>query len=343
MDFLGGPFRVGRLFGIDIRVHFLLILFIAFRLFEARDDIGWALLYSGLLFGIILIHELGHCFGARSVGGDAEQILMWPLGGLAYAHAPMRPWPQFVTVACGPLVNVVFCLLSGAMITYYAGTLKWFHWSPFSSVNASHLGGSPSWIIYVLLFYQVNYFLLAFNLLPVYPLDGGQLLQTMLWPFLGLRRSMMLACQIGIGGALVFGAWGIQNGAPILFFIAIMGATTCWGRYQAAKHGVLFEEPEFRVTPRRRDSSFFSRLFGRKGGGTTDAPPRRAATPNPNPGAWDARLAADRALEQEVDRILAKVKEHGIGSLSYVERQTLENATRARRAREEELERQSRT
>lgn len=333
MDFLAGSFRVGRLFRIDIRVHILFVVFLVSNLAQS-NSVREELMFTGMLFGIILLHELGHCFGARSVGGDAETILMWPLGGLAFAHAPMRPWPQFVTVACGPLVNVALCLLSGVVISYYYEGVGWFNWNPLGPLGYA---GGPEWLNMVYLFYRVNYWLLAFNLLPVYPMDGGQLLHTLLWPFMGLQRSLMLTCQIGLGGALVLGFWALQSRAPILFFIALMGAFTCWQRYTMARHGMVFEDPDYRVRPRR------SRKVAapKAGGPVTDIPARaRGPSVNPNPGAWEDRLEQERALDSELDRILRKVHENGISSLTYVERQTLERATRARQERERKLQQQ---
>lgn len=108
MDFLNGSFPLFRFAGISVRIHILFILFIGMRLLDGRGNFESELIFLTMLFGVVLLHEFGHCFGARAVGGDAENILLWPLGGLAYANAPMTPWAQFVTVACGPLVNVVF-------------------------------------------------------------------------------------------------------------------------------------------------------------------------------------------------------------------------------------------
>lgn len=341
MDFLGGSFKVGRLFGIEIRVHILMLLWVGLNLLQSGGGTGLRdeLVFSALLFGIVLLHEFGHCFGARSVGGDAETILLWPLGGLAYARAPMRPWPQFVTVACGPLVNVALCLLSGAILTQQAGNLRWFAWGPFQS---GYLPANASdWFYYLYIFFKVNYWLLLFNLLPIYPMDGGQLLHTVLWPFMGVRSSLMLACQIGIGGAIVIGFWGLQNQQPILFLIAIMGAMTSWQRYQAAKAGLVVEDVDFRpYRPRDRRETIWRRIFGwpsHRPSAPRKSVEQPSAPVNPNPGGWDAKIQAERAMEAEVDRILAKVHEHGIGSLSYVERQTLEHATRARQLSERDL------
>jgi Zn-dependent protease len=329
-------FRVGRLFGIDIRVHILFLIWIGFRALQSGGSTT-ELMFLALLFGIVLLHELGHCFGARSVGGDADNILMWPLGGLAFAHAPMTPWAQFVTVAAGPAVNLVFCLFSGAFLNVSAGG-----WvvpiSPFDSFGPA-MFALPGWYSYIAIFYHVNLWLLAFNLLPIYPLDGGQLLQCALWPFLGLRRAMELACQIGLVGCIGLGLWGLsERGGGMLLFIAIFGGFTCYQRLQMLKVGMIVDERiKYAPVKVQNQRSWFSRMFGSRKPST-----RKAQPPNPNPGAWDTKQADRRRQTVEVDRILAKVSREGIQSLSYVEQQTLESASRQRREEEREFDRQTR-
>jgi Zn-dependent protease len=345
MNFLGGAFRIGQLFGINIHVHFLFLIWIAFRLISAGDDFRNEALFLGMLFGIVLLHEFGHCFGARWVGGDARDIMMWPLGGLAYAQAPMRPGPQFVTVAAGPMVNVVLCLVSAAAI--FAGTggglLPGINPLGGGFYQVGPITAYPSWLSFAYTFYRVNLFLLAFNLLPIYPLDGGQLFHAVVWKFIGLQRATVLACQVGLVGAAVMLILALRGGGGgILFFIAIFGGLTCWQRYQAARQGLLVEDPIFTPTydPRTPRRGFWSRLFGgtarRKSPANDYGPPEPV---NPNPGAWEARQAERTAEELELDRILKKVSQHGIGSLSYVERQRLETITRKRQQEERQYER----
>lgn len=319
MDLLNASFRIGRLFGVNIHVHILFVIWVAFRLATSQDW-QFSAMFTTLLFGIVLAHEFGHCFGARYVGGDAENILMWPLGGLAYANAPMTPWAQFVTVAAGPMVNVVFCIISGAVIAVSLGTIQpllvnpWF--SPFLWL--------PGWLWYVGVFYSVNLFLLGFNLLPIYPMDGGQLFQCLLWPFLGLRTAMDIACKVGLAGAIAFGLWSLRDGGGgMLTFIAIFGGYTCYQRLQALKYGMVVDERVYlRSQPRVRGG--WSRFFGGK-----PKPRRPIEVDEPN---WEAE--PDRT-EDEVDRILKKVHDQGLRSLTYVERQTLERATRARQNRDD--------
>ena len=327
------------MFGITIRVHILFVIWIAWRLMGSHDWASTAA-FLGMLFGIVLIHEFGHCFGARSVGGFAENILMWPLGGLAYAHAPMTPWAQFVTVACGPLVNVVFCLGSGAILAVTAKTLAIFSLSPFDSIAIPH--GAPPWFWYLAIFYWVNYFLLALNLLPIYPLDGGQLFQCLLWPFVGLQSALTIACQVGIAGCVGLGVWGLSGGGGMLIFIALFGGFTCWQRLKMVKYGMVVDESirhaPYKEYNARRGGGFFSRIFNFK------RRPKPSATDfnNPNPGAWERKVQEEADLAAELDRILKKVHEQGLNSLSYVERQKLQQATRDRKRHEQKFDRETR-
>ena len=343
MNFLNGSFRVGRLFGITVRVHILFVLWIAFRLLSAPADWQFEAAFLGLLFGIVLVHEFGHCFGARTVGGDAENILMWPLGGLAYAHAPMTPWAQFVTVASGPLVNVLFCILSGAVMVAMAGTIKVLGLSPFAAVKFGAFPlGTPGWIWYVAIFYSVNYFLLALNLLPIYPLDGGQLFQCILWPFVGLQQAMTIACQVGLVGCIGFGLWGLSGGGGMLIFIAMFGGFTCWQRLKMLKYGMIVDESikyaPYREYNSNRGQGFFAKIFKLKRRPKANSEDFN----NPNPGAWDRKIKKEYKLEDDLNRILKKVSEQGLNSLSYIERQTLQKATRERQKRDQEFDRQTR-
>ncbi|MFQ5805096.1 MAG: site-2 protease family protein [Phycisphaerae bacterium] len=343
MDLLNASFRVGRLFDINIRVHILFVIWIAFRLFSARG--GWAFegAFLGMLFGIVLVHEFGHCFGARSVGGNAENILMWPLGGLAYAHAPMTPWAQFVTVAAGPLVNVVFCLGSGLVLVLLAGTVQVISLNPFVGFNpAAFPPGTPAWVWYVCIFYWVNYFLLALNLLPIYPLDGGQLFQCLLWPFVGLQQAMTIACQVGIAGCIGLGVWGLsRGGGGMLIFIALFGGFTCWQRLKMLKYGMIMDErikyAPYREYKPRRGGGFFARIFKLK-----RRPKASRPDVSPSAGRWQAKVDEEAKRDAELDRILKKVHEKGLHSLNYVERQTLERATRERQRQERDFDRKTR-
>ncbi|MCA9243135.1 MAG: site-2 protease family protein [Phycisphaerales bacterium] len=342
MNFFNASFRIGSLLGIEIRVHALMVIFVVFQLVQSHD-IRFDLAFYGMLFGIILVHEFGHCLGARSVGGDARHILMWPLGGLAFAHAPMTPWAQFVTVACGPLVNVVFCIVAAASMVaavassgYYADSGLWEIVSNTIWLNPLHPSVSMAvpalWYKALMIFYGVNLLLLAFNLLPIYPLDGGQLFFTIIWPFVGIHRATEIACYVGLGGAILLGYLGLSSGGggSMLIFIAIFGGFTCWQRLQALRYGMIVDERigsydwvARNKPPRRKKRWFWQR-------------DRKPANENPNPGGWERKVSEHQRLDQEVDEILKKVSQRGLHSLTYAERSKLERASRDRRQAERE-------
>lgn len=109
---------VARLFGVTVKIHILYPLIALGLILRAGADKSapagaWveAAILFGMLLVIVICHEFGHIFGARSVDGDGEQILIWPLGGLAYVDVPHTPRAHLITAWAGPMVNVILCLI----------------------------------------------------------------------------------------------------------------------------------------------------------------------------------------------------------------------------------------
>ena len=149
------------------------------------SSLAWNILEYLSLFCIILLHEFGHALACRQVGGKADQIVLWPLGGVAYVAPPPRPGATLWSIAAGPLVNVALAPVLTLMVVL--GGAGWADAAP----NAYALVRAICFI---------NYFLLIFNLLPIYPLDGGQILRALLWFAAGRARSLMIATAIGFIG-----------------------------------------------------------------------------------------------------------------------------------------------
>src|SRR5581483_2246379 len=106
MWLLGGSLPLFTLFGIRVRMHASMLIFIVLTLAFAQTSSGIgaksAATSMAILFISVLLHEFGHCFGARMTGGFADEILIWPLGGLAMTHPPHRPGASFITTIMGP-------------------------------------------------------------------------------------------------------------------------------------------------------------------------------------------------------------------------------------------------
>ena len=188
-----GSFRLFRLFGIDVHLHwswlFVAIYSVSVRVPNYRSPV-WALLEYLALFLIVLMHEYGHSLACRSVGGQADQIVLWPLGGVAYVSPPPRPGAVLWSLAAGPLVNVVlFPFLVAAIIVGERAGWETNH----ADLNR-----------FIWAVGMVNALLLGFNLMPVYPLDGGQILRAVLWFFIGKARSLTVATVVGFLGGAVF-------------------------------------------------------------------------------------------------------------------------------------------
>jgi Zn-dependent protease len=114
MWLLMGSVSLGRWFGIEVRVHASLIVLVALALLMPGGLGGPfnSVTFCVVLFGIVLLHEFGHCIASRMGGGNPTHITMTPLGGAAFVDAPRRPWANFVAVLGGPMVNVIICVVT---------------------------------------------------------------------------------------------------------------------------------------------------------------------------------------------------------------------------------------
>src|SRR2546423_11262748 len=107
---MGGTIRLFKFGGITVYLHFSWFIIAAYE-FSQRKGIYtspiWAAAEVIALFAIVLLHEFGHAFACRQTGGTANQIVLWPLGGIAFVNPPRRPGAMLWSIAAGPLVNVV--------------------------------------------------------------------------------------------------------------------------------------------------------------------------------------------------------------------------------------------
>src|SRR6476619_3096625 len=115
---MAGSIRLFRLAGVTVHLHWSWLI-VAYILVRYRADLYSSLFWNVAeylaLFGIVLLHEFGHALACRSVGGTAEQIVLWPLGGVAYVNPPVRPGATLWSIAAGPLVNVALIPVLGAL------------------------------------------------------------------------------------------------------------------------------------------------------------------------------------------------------------------------------------
>ena len=182
---------------------------------------AWNVVEYLTLFAIVLMHEFGHSLACRQVGGQAERIVLWPLGGVAYVNPPFRPGAQLWSIAAGPLVNValipIIYLVSHLLIVTGAAPASQDFWTWVSMTSL------------------INLVLLVFNVLPIYPLDGGQILRSLLWFGFGPRKSLLVATSVGlvgVTGLVGLAVWwqDIWVGVMALFI-----GSNCWRAFQASR------------------------------------------------------------------------------------------------------------
>lgn len=218
-----GSFRLFRLFGIDVFLHWSWFV-VAFYVLTSRADEYSSALWNVAeylsLFVIVLLHEFGHSLACRQTGGVSEQIVLWPLGGVAYVAPPQRPGAQLWSIAAGPLVNVALApLLFGAL------------WLLDRQGFAETHPDLVEWLFTVNL---VNLVLLVFNLLPVYPTDGGQILRSVLWFWIGPVNSLLVATCVGFAGGLALVALGLFSGRLWTVLVAGFLLLNCWRSFRFA-------------------------------------------------------------------------------------------------------------
>jgi Zn-dependent protease len=238
-----GALPLFRLAGIRVYLHFTWFIVAALevtRFAHRYHNPVWAAFEYLALFGIVLLHEFGHALACRQTGGQADTIVLWPLGGIAFVTPPPRPGAYLWSIAAGPLVNaVLFPLLLFAVAA--SVLLNW------RSVH-------PDFYNFVLMIFLMNGVLLLFNLIPVYPLDGGQIVRGLLWLKVGPVRSLKVASIIGFGGAILFAFWAFTSRdiwLGILAFFIFAQARAGWRAPQnlavqseeAARHHAALSPP----------------------------------------------------------------------------------------------------
>jgi hypothetical protein len=147
--------------------------------------------------------------------------VLWPLGGVAYVNPPQRPGATLWSIAAGPLVNVV---LAPIIMGIGRVSLLWGWYAAVPDLRT---------LIHAIFYIDVG--LLIFNILPIYPLDGGQILRALLWFVLGRARSLMVATILGFVGIAAFFGFALWSRDSWLGVIAVFMLMNCWSGMQHAR------------------------------------------------------------------------------------------------------------
>lgn len=204
--------KIARIAGIEVKLHFTFLLFLAWIGFSyylrgGPSEAVNGVIFICLIFLCVLLHEFGHAFAARAFGIPTPDITLLPIGGVArLKRMPEHPWQELVVAVAGPLVNVVIALFLIAVLGQPASLEKW---QQLNDPEAELLAKLAA----------VNIWLVLFNLIPAFPMDGGRVLRAFLAMSLPYSKATSIAATIGQGLAIVLGLAGLF-GNPMLILIA---------------------------------------------------------------------------------------------------------------------------
>ena len=204
---------VATIAGTVVRVHVTFLLFLvwiggSYWRLGGREAAIEGVLFILLLFLCVLAHEFGHIFAARRYGIRTPDVTLWPIGGVAsLERIPERPSEELVVALAGPAVNVVIALV---LILILGTGIDSAAMTELENPRASMLGRLAA----------ANIFLVVFNLIPAFPMDGGRVLRALL----AMRRphveATRIAGRIGQGAAFVFALLGLFTN-PMLIVIGL--------------------------------------------------------------------------------------------------------------------------
>lgn len=203
---------IGTIRGTVIRIHLtflLLLLWIGIAHYQegGTQAAVQGVVFISLVFLCVLLHEFGHVYAASRYGVRTPDITLLPIGGVArLSRIPEKPSQEFTVAVAGPLVNVVIA----ALLFLALGHLPALADVQVENPGLNMLGRLAT----------VNVFLVLFNLIPAFPMDGGRMLRALLAYRLGFARATQVAAWIGQALAFAFGLLGLF-GNVLLLFIAL--------------------------------------------------------------------------------------------------------------------------
>jgi Zn-dependent protease/CBS domain-containing protein len=206
--------KIGKLAGVDLNIHitFLVLLgWVALSHWSAGKTLDAVVSGVGFilaLFACVVLHELGHALAARRFGIATRDITLLPIGGVArLERMPEEPRQELWVALAGPAVNVV---IAAALFVWLTLTNSW---TPLSQLAV----GTGPFLERIMV---VNVYLVLFNLIPAFPMDGGRVLRALLASRMEYLKATQIAAGLGQGLAFMFGIIGLFTN-PFLMFIAL--------------------------------------------------------------------------------------------------------------------------
>jgi Zn-dependent protease len=222
-------FKIAKILGIDVRIHvtfFLLLAWIGLVHYQSGGTPAAieGVIFICLIFLCVLLHEFGHALAARRYGIATSDITMLPIGGLArLERMPEKPAQELVVAIAGPMVNVAIAAVLLLIFGFSGSSFG------FAAIESPTTGLAQKLV-------AVNLFLVAFNMIPAFPMDGGRVLRALLAMRLPYARATQIAANIGQSLAIVFGFFGLTQQHPMWVLIAVF---IFFGAQSEAAHAQL--------------------------------------------------------------------------------------------------------
>lgn len=324
-----------RIARIDVRIHVFFLAVVLIELARAavagREagagvplGVAWTAVALIFLWWLVLAHECAHQLASRSLGGTSTEVLMWPLGGLALPQLPQSVRAHLLVALAGPAVNVLIFVVLAIVLWFgtgsYAATVPALL-DPDGIMKGIITTAGSWWLTALFIAHWMNLLLLAANLLPIFPFDGGRVLHAILWQSQGYVAAMRVTARVGLICAVCFGIAAIifERGAWAAYMIAI--AFFCGYVCYSSLRKLEFTESEMEKptdegwTPVESEEDVVARISGAP---TEDVQQSR-------------REEKAQESASQLDVVLDKIRVSGIKSLSFRERRLLRKATRQRR------------
>ncbi len=213
---------IGRFWGTEVRLHASMLLLIPYAMLMYRpigiEATAKLALLLAALFACVALHEMGHTAAARMLGISVNSIVLWPLGGFAnLSRRPNNPLHDILITAAGPFVNLlIFCVLAILSLM----VLLVVRWTNFLTVETYALFDWTFPLLVGLL--AANLSLVVFNLLPVYPLDGGQITRNLIKMVFGEKRADQVMLVLSLPPALALAVLGFVLGDVIIIITGLL-------------------------------------------------------------------------------------------------------------------------
>ncbi len=343
----------GRWWNVQVRLHLFFILFAVFAFYLSSQPYLGQPNWLGVacvvvLLTSVLLHEIGHIVVARRLGGIGDEIVIGPLGGLSSVRVPYEPHSELVALMAGPLVNTGLCLIAAVGLVITSNIELVGLLNPLSP-NLIADGTTSTLTVVLKLVFWINWLLILFNLIPVFPFDAGRALRavlTFLWPELDAHQSLLTVARLSkvAAAALLVAAWLVMNNqsnaVPLWFVLTLLAIFVFFNarREEILSAEVASGDEHVFGYDFSQGYTSFERSLDSEEKGSTPAEPRINAFQR-----WleKRRVAHERRLQEQesedekrVDEILSRLHQHGMHNLSRDDRELLQRVSNRYRSRQ---------